>query len=89
MKRNYAHEVVTDVMHSQVPNLLVAQRARDDFERVSEQRDELLTALEAIRARINGVFDHPALVAFGPLDTCEGDCAEIARAAIAKATGEK
>ncbi len=50
---------------------------------------DLLAALEAIAARVDGVFDDPALMAFGPLsiDT-EADCLAIARAAIAKARGE-
>lgn len=50
---------------------------------------ELLSALEAINARINGVYDCPALVAFGPLhhDT-QWDCLRIAEEAIAKAKGE-
>lgn len=51
---------------------------------------ELLSALEAIEARINGVYDCPALVAFGPLhhDT-QWDCLRIAEEAIAKAKGER
>jgi hypothetical protein len=50
---------------------------------------DLLDALEAIEARINGVYDCPALVAFGPLhhDT-QWDCLRIAKEAIAKAKGE-
>lgn len=49
----------------------------------------MLAALEAIIARIDGEYDNPALVAFGPLsiDT-ETDCKDIAVAAIAKARGE-
>jgi hypothetical protein len=49
---------------------------------------ELLAALEAIEARINGVYDCPALVAFGPLhhDT-QWDCLRIAEEAINKAKG--
>ena len=50
---------------------------------------ELLEALQAIQARINGNFDNPKLFAFGPLSTSAADdCLEIAHAAIAKATGE-
>ncbi len=65
------------------PELLC--RAMDALER----EPELMAALEAIEARINGVYDCPALVAFGPLhhDT-QWDCLRIARAAIAKAKGE-
>jgi hypothetical protein len=50
---------------------------------------KLLSALEAIEARINGVYDCPALVAIGPLhhDT-QWDCLRIAEEAIAKAKGE-
>lgn len=51
------------------------------------QRAALLAALEAIEARTEGVFDHPALVAYGPLGTVGGDCLNIARAAIALAKG--
>jgi len=52
-------------------------------------KPELMSALEAIKARINGVYDCPALVAFGPLhhDT-QWDCLRIAEEAIAKAKGE-
>lgn len=49
----------------------------------------LISALEAIRARIAGEYDHPALQPFGPLETVEGDCAEIARVALARAREDK
>jgi hypothetical protein len=40
-------------------------------------------ALLAIRARIQGVWDQPDLVAFGPLNTCEtSDVLEIAQDAL-------
>ena len=52
------------------------------------ERAELLAALQAIEARVSGVFDSPKLLAFGPLSTSTADdCLNIARAAIAKATG--
>ena len=48
---------------------------------------ELLSALNAIVARIQGEWDQPDLIAYGPLHTSsEHDCERIARAAIAKAT---
>ena len=51
---------------------------------------EMWGALEAIKARINGEWDHPALVAIGALHTNpETDCLRIAEAAIAKAKGEQ
>jgi hypothetical protein len=51
---------------------------------------DMLGALEAIEARIHGIWDNPALVAFGSLSTStENDCTAIARAALAKARGEK
>ena len=48
----------------------------------------LLAALEAVRARINGEWDHPALVAFGALGNCEADLLAIIAPAIAEAKGE-
>lgn len=50
---------------------------------------DLLEALGAIAARINGEWDDPALVAFGPLSIdAQSDCLRIARAAIDRALGE-
>ena len=49
---------------------------------------DVLAALEAIRARTHGEYDHPALVAYGPLSDVVTDCAIIAHAAIQKARGE-
>jgi len=47
---------------------------------------DLLTALRAIVARVDGVWVDPSLVAFGPLSTnTASDCAAIARTALAKA----
>lgn len=48
---------------------------------------ELLSALNAIVARIQGDWDHPDLVRYGPLQLASHDCLEIARNAIAKAEG--
>jgi hypothetical protein len=46
---------------------------------------ELLTALQAIKARIDGEYDHPALAAFGSLSAeCEKDIRAIACQAIGK-----
>jgi hypothetical protein len=43
----------------------------------------LVAALEAIQARVNGEFDHPALVPFGPLQAdASSDCYAIAQAAL-------
>ena len=48
---------------------------------------ELLDALQAIAARINGVWDDPALMAFGPLSLdSDEDILKLANTAIAKAT---
>jgi hypothetical protein len=35
--------------------------------------DDMLEALKAIKARLNGEFDHPSLVAYGPLSDSETD----------------
>lgn len=62
---------------------------RADDARLIAAAPDLLAALEAIAARVDGVFDDPALMAFGPLSIDTGaDCSAIARAAIAKAKGE-
>mgnify|MGYP001589400753 CR=1 FL=1 len=63
--RNYAHEVVADVMHAQVPNLITAQRARYQAEEMHDElikmHDELINlraerdALKIEVARINEV----------------------------------
>jgi hypothetical protein len=64
---------------------LAAQTCEDAADIIKE----LLSALEAIKARINGVYDCPALVAFGPLQNdTQLDCLRIADEAIAKAKGE-
>ena len=56
------------------------------IERLKAQNAELVGALRAIVARVNGEFDLPGLVSFGPLSTDIGvDVFDIARAAIAKA----
>src|SRR4029077_4657720 len=48
----------------------------------------MLRALEAVKARINGEFDHPSLKKFGPLSpNTTTDCLYIVEAALAKATG--
>jgi vacuolar-type H+-ATPase subunit F/Vma7 len=50
---------------------------------------DLLEALEAIRARINGEYDLPALLRFGHLSVNPlEDIEEIAAKAIAKALGQ-
>lgn len=49
---------------------------------------ELLDALKAILARLNGEWDNPALTKIGPLSTEGADIEFIARAAIVKAKGE-
>jgi uncharacterized small protein (DUF1192 family) len=50
-ERNYAHEVVTDVMHSQLPNLVTAQRARDQVEYLQEE-------IARLRAELTDLSDH-------------------------------
>lgn len=47
---------------------------------------DLLEALEAIRARIAGEFDNPALVKFGGLRDINEDVNTLAATTIAKAT---
>ena len=58
------------------------------YEGQEEIINDLVAALEAVEARINGVFDHPALLEYGPLSNCNNDCRNIARAALAKAKGD-
>jgi len=48
---------------------------------------DLLDALEAIQARINGEFDHPALVAYGPLHETQ-DIIRICAKVLAKVKGK-
>ena len=49
---------------------------------------EMLAALQAITARVNGVWDDPALLSFGDLsENTIKDTMRIARTAIAKVTG--
>ncbi len=51
-----------------------------------ESAPELLEALHAIKARVNGEWDHPALMRQGPLSSSTPrDILEIAEKAIAKA----
>ena len=45
----------------------------------------MLSALRAIAARVNGVWDDPDLIAFGPLSGCDDDCLSIANEALEKA----
>jgi len=53
---------------------------------IHETAPELLEALRAIKARINGEWDHPALTKQGPLNSITPqDILEIAEKAIAKA----
>ena len=48
---------------------------------------KMLRALEAVEARIHGVYDHPALMEYGPLHTdSDKDVLRIAEEAIKKAT---
>jgi hypothetical protein len=51
---------------------------------------DLLAALRAIQARIQGVWDDPDLVNFGGLmEDTKADVLDMAQAAIARATGEE
>lgn len=49
---------------------------------------ELLEALKAIKARMNGVFDDPSLMKYGALSNTSVDVNRIAEEAIAKASGK-
>ena len=77
-QRNYAHEVVTDVMHNAVPNLITAQRARDQAEYLRELNAELVAALQDIVREPQGktVADNAKVLSA---------VIRIARAALAKA----
>lgn len=48
----------------------------------NKEPHRFVEALEAIAARINGEFDHPALMAFGPLGNTFEDVARITAAAL-------
>lgn len=56
--------------------------------RAVNAHEELLNALKAIEARINGVFDDQHLLAYGALGTTTDDILNIAEQAIAKAEGD-
>lgn len=67
---------------------LISYEQQEANSRLIAAAPELLAALIAIRARVNGVFDKPELVAFGPLHPNAAlDCEAIAAIAIAKAEG--
>lgn len=53
--------------------------------RACNAHEDLLGALKAIRARLDGDFDNPHLMKFGTLGNAEGDIGTIASDAIAKA----
>ncbi len=54
-----------------------------------ENSPDMFEALEAIQARVNGDYDHPALLKFGPLShNIQADIALMATRAITKAKGE-
>ena len=56
--------------------------------RLHDINKDLLEALTAIRARISGEWDNPALLKFGPLSDMTTDIQIIAQAAIRKAKAE-
>jgi hypothetical protein len=62
-----------------------ARRLREEHNATVNEHADLLAALRAIIARVDGVFDDPALMAYGPLAGKDSDVLTIARAAIAKA----
>ena len=55
---------------------------------VTDNERIMRTALEAIKARITGEWDYPALESFGGLTTTREDCLAIAQEALAKVKGE-
>jgi hypothetical protein len=62
-----------------------ARQLREEHNDTVNEHADLLAALRAIIARVDGVFDDPALMAYGPLAGKDSDVLTIARAAIAKA----
>lgn len=62
------------------------QEVADDFtiEPAEDLAAELLAALKAIVARIQGEWDSPELMAVGPLGATDDDILHIAQTAIAK-----
>lgn len=62
-------------------------KAAADLGPVFAVAPELLAALEAIVARVDGVYDHPGVKALGPLMAPSTDVHAIATKAIRKAEG--
>ena len=84
-QRNYAHEVLTDVMHNQVPALVTAQRARDQAEYLREENAKL-------RAALAGLFEHCSMIhkhwGAGNNSIQADNAVNVARAALAQSGGQ-
>lgn len=82
-----------DDEHCQISSMLgqniSLSSCKQKIDWLEEVNGELLKALEAIRARIDGVFDHPSLANFGPLGHIKNDIRIIAEQAITKAEGRE
>ena len=60
--------------------IITAQRAKRKANKLREHNTRIAKTLQAIVARINGVFDDPALLEYGELDiSTERDCLRIAK----------
>lgn len=54
----------------------------EELLRKSEQITKLVSALKAVHARINGIWDNPDLVAYGSLSTITSDIDRIVSHAL-------
>jgi hypothetical protein len=70
-----------------IASVLPVSEALDANARLIAAAPDMLGALRAIDARVNGIWDAPELLAVGPLGSAPEDVLRIAKAAIAKATG--
>jgi len=77
-----------DEYRTRLATFTEAGKAYPGLGNLLEAAPELLATLEAVRARINGEFDHPELVKMGPLMAdSDDDILAWCAAAIAKAKG--
>ena len=69
-------------------NFKIIPTERDANARLIAAAPDMLEALTAAKARINGEWDNPSLVKFGPLGTETDDVLTILSTAIVKAEGK-
>ncbi len=76
-------------LHLSAPQAEEGEAALHECLRLAEGHAKLLAALRAIKARLNGDFDNPDLMACGPLTTSVADIERIADTAISPAENEQ